>query len=182
MDEGGRPLISEPFMTEFDIVTDLSGKGDAKAWRNLRSFAREETSSLKTRLERALSDDEQTHWRREQERGELDRHALAKLAISPGYRTSFRVKSVIEGRDTAVSILMLLSDGYPATGDGHPVVLRNDLHEHVREIAHGGIELIGVGIRNDSVKKFYPTSIVVSTLHELPERAFRVLAGKLLER
>ncbi len=65
---------------------------------------------------------------------------------------------------------MVLSDGYPATGDGR------------RAIGERGIELIGVGILNDAVETFYPASIVVETLHELPEREFKVLAGALLRR
>ncbi|KND55819.1 Aerobic cobaltochelatase CobT subunit [Candidatus Burkholderia verschuerenii] len=298
--EGVRPFLSVPFTTEFDLVTDLTGKGNAIAWRNLLSLARAETASLKAKLERALRADEHTHWRREQERGELDRHALPRLAISPGYRTPFRVKRVAKGRDAAVSILidrsgsmtgkkielarlcaaaladalmqlafdcevlgyssiespemraaydaaladgtpmrrfnrfverldltvykrfdsnaldglvaiecghenpdgealawaadrltmhrakrrilMVLSDGYPATGDGHPTVLRNDLHERVRDIAQKGIELIGVGVLDDAVEQFYPTSIVVRALHELPAQAFAVLATTLLNR
>jgi cobalamin biosynthesis protein CobT len=299
-DEAGRPLFSVPFTTEFDRITDMTGKGDASAWRSLLSLARAETSPLKARLERALRADEQTHWHREQERGELDRHALPKLAIAPGYRTPFRVKRVTKGRDAAVCILidrsgsmagkkielarlcaaaladalmqlsfacevlgyssiespgmrdahdaalaggldmrrfnrfverldltvykrfesnvldglaaiecghenpdgealawaadrlmarrasrrilMVLSDGYPATGDGHPVVLRNDLHERVRRITHDGIELIGVGVLDDAVEQFYPSSIVVRTLHELPAQAFNALASALLKR
>jgi hypothetical protein len=299
-DEGGRPLMSVPITTAFDCITDMTGKGDVIAWRKLQSLARDETAPLKTRLERALRADEQTHWRREQERGELDRQSLVKLAISPGYRTPFRVQRVKKGRDAAVSILidrsgsmagkkielarlcasaladalqqlafacevlgyssvespemraqheamlargddlhrynrfverldftvykrfgssrldglsaiecghenpdgealawaaqrllaqrarrrilMVLSDGFPATGDGHPLVLRNDLHERVREIMHEGIELIGVGILDDAVEQFYPQRIVVNTLHELPGRAFNVLASVLLNR
>jgi cobalamin biosynthesis protein CobT len=299
-DEAGRPLFSVPFTTEFDRIADMTGKGNASAWRSLLSLARAETSPLKARLERALRADEHTHWHREQERGELDRHALPKLAIAPGYRTPFRVKRVTKGRDAAVSILidrsgsmagkkielarlcaaaladalmqlsfacevlgyssiespemreaydaasasgidmrrfnrfverldltvykrfdsnaldglaaiecghenpdgealawaadrlmarrasrrilMVLSDGYPATGDGHPLVLRQDLHERVRRMTHDGIELIGVGVLDDAVEQFYPASIVVHTLHELPAQAFNALASALLKR
>jgi nitric oxide reductase activation protein len=299
-DEAGRPRLSVPITTAFDRVIDMTGKGRQNAWRKLQSLARDETAPLKTRLERALRADEQTHWRREQERGVLDRQALVRLAISPGYRTPFRVQRMKKGRDAAVSILvdrsgsmtgkkielarlcaaaladalqqlafscevlgyssvdspemhaqyeamlargddlhrynrfverldlvvykrfgssrldglsaiecghenpdgealawaaqrllaqrarrhilMVLSDGFPATGDGHPVVLRNDLHERVRQIAHEGIELIGVGILDDAVEQFYPQHIVVNKLHELPERAFNVLASMLLNR
>jgi cobalamin biosynthesis protein CobT len=299
-DEAGRPLLSVPITTAFDRVIDMTGKGRLNAWRKLHSLARDETAPLKTRLERALRADELTHWRREQERGELDRQALVRLAISPGYRTPFRVQRTKKGRDAAVSILidrsgsmtgkkielarlcaaaladalqqlafacevlgyssvdspemhaqheamlargddlhrynrfverldfvvykrfdssrmnglseiecghenpdgealawaaqrllaqrarrrilMVLSDGFPATGDGHPVVLRHDLHERVRQITHEGIELIGVGILDDAVEQFYPQSIVVNKLHELPERAFNVLASMLLNR
>jgi hypothetical protein len=38
---------------------------------------------------RTLSADERIRWRREQERDEIDRTALAKRATSPGYRSRF---------------------------------------------------------------------------------------------
>ena len=296
----GRPRLSVPLTTEFDLITDLTGLGDAAAWRNLRALARAETAPLTARLERALKADELTHWKREQERGEIDRPALAKLVISPGYRTPFRVKRVTEGRDAAVTllidrsgsmsgkkmdlarlcaaalcdalmqlsfkcevlgyssvespemralyerklaegedlsrynrrverldlqiykgfgsnnpaglsaidcghenpdgealawaagrlaaqragrhILMVLSDGYPATGDGHPVILRTDLRARIDEITHSGIELIGVGLLDDAVEKFYAHNIVVRKLDELPTMAFTVLSKLLLKR
>jgi cobalamin biosynthesis protein CobT len=296
----GRPRLSIPLTTEFDLITDLTGLGDAGAWRNLRALARAETAPLTARLERALKADEQTHWKREQERGEIDRPALAKLVVSPGYRTPFRVKRTPEGRDAAVTllidrsgsmagrkmdlarlcaaalcdalmqlsfacevlgyssvespemhalyerklaegedlshynrrierldlqiykrfgsnnpvglsaidcghenpdgealvwaaerlaaqragrrILMVLSDGYPATGDGHPVILRTDLRARIGEITSSGIELIGVGLLDDAVEKFYAHNIVVRKLDELPTMAFAVLSKLLLKR
>jgi cobalamin biosynthesis protein CobT len=296
----GRPRLSVPLTTEFDLITDLTGPGDAAAWRNLRALARAETAPLTARLERALKADEQTHWKREQERGEIDRPALAKLVVSPGYRTPFRVKRTTEGRDAAVTllidrsgsmagrkialarlcaaalcdalmqlsfkcevlgyssvespemralyerklaegvdlnrfnrrverldlqiykrfgsnnpaglsaidcghenpdgealawaaerlaaqragrrILMVLSDGYPATGDGHPVILRTDLRARIDEITNSGIELIGIGLLDDAVEKFYAHNIVVRKLDELPTMAFTVLSHLLLKR
>ena len=88
-----RRLLSIPLATEFDEITDLTGQGDSATWRELRAQARADTAPLKEKLERALSADERTRWRREQERGEIDRTALAKLATSPGYRTPFRTQA-----------------------------------------------------------------------------------------
>ena len=296
----GRPRLSIPLTTAFDVITDLTGRGDPAAWRNLRALARAETAPLTARLERALKADEQTHWRREQERGEIDRPALAKLVVSPGYRTPFRVKRVTEGRYAAVSvlidlsgsmagkkmdlarlcaaalcdaliqlsfkcevlgyssvdspemralyeqmladgddlsrfnrklerldlriykrfgsnnpaglsaidcghenpdgealiwaasrltaqragrrILMILSDGYPATGDGHPAILRTDLRARIEEITASGIELVGIGLLDDAVEKFYAHNIVVRKLDELSTMAFGVLSNLLLEK
>ncbi|MEC5406444.1 VWA domain-containing protein [Paraburkholderia sp. MPAMCS5] len=294
-----RPILSVPITTQFDRVIDLTGKGDPVEWRKLRSAARAQTEPLKARLERALKADEQTHWKREQERGELDRPSLARLATSPGYRTPFRVRRTRPGRDAAISvlidrsgsmagrkielarlcaaalgdaltqlgfscevlgyssiedadmrafyerwladgnapagfnrfverldlqvykrfdsdnlsglqrlecghenpdgealswaatrllerrahrrILMVLSDGYPATGDGNPAILRTDLRARVNELRERGVELIGVGILDDAVEAFYPTSSVVEQLHDLPGAAFQVLGRTLLD-
>lgn len=295
-----RPLLSVPLTTAFDTVTDFTGKGDAARWHRLRSAARAQTEPLKLRLERALKVDEQTRWKREQERGELDRMALARLVTSPGYRTPFRVRRAAPGRDAAVGllidcsgsmagrkielarlcaaalcdalmqlgfacevlgyssvedaamrahyqrwidagrdtfgynrfverldlrvykrfdsdnpsglaciecghenpdgealswaaerllaqrarrrILMVLSDGYPATGDGNPAILRTDLRTRVDALRERRVELIGVGILDDSVEAFYPVSSVVEHLHELPAAAFSVLSDALLDR
>ncbi|PLZ00870.1 cobalamin biosynthesis protein CobT [Burkholderia sp. WAC0059] len=295
-----QPVLSIPLTTAFDLVTDLTGQGDPTRWRKLRGAARAETAPLKARLERALKADEQSHWKREQERGELDRPALARLATSPGYRTPFRVRRVAPGRDAAVSllidrsgsmagrkielaqrcaaaladalvqlgfacevlgyssiedpamrayharrladgqslegynrfverldlqvykrfdsddlsglariecghenpdgealawaaerllarraqrrILMVLSDGYPATGDGNPAILRTDLRARIAALGARGVELIGVGILDDAVETFYPTSRVVEQLQDLPGAAFDMLGQALLNR
>ncbi|MCP3720398.1 cobalamin biosynthesis protein CobT [Paraburkholderia sp. CNPSo 3281] len=105
----GRPRLSLPLTTAYDAVTDLTGRGDAAAWRKLRALARAETGALKAQLERLLKADELTHWKREQERGEIDRAALARLAASRGYRTPFRVARHASGRDTVVTLLLDLS-------------------------------------------------------------------------
>lgn len=101
-----RVTLSIPIATEFDDIRDLTGQGDSAAWRELRAQARADTAPLKEKLERALSADERTRWRREQERGEIDRTALAKLATSPGYRTPFRTQRPAKGRDVAVTLLI----------------------------------------------------------------------------
>ncbi|RKP51002.1 cobaltochelatase CobT-related protein [Trinickia fusca] len=103
---GTRPQLSIPLATEFDVETDLTGAGESAAWRALRQAARAQTAPLKDRLERALSADERVRWRREQERGEIDRAALAKLATSPGYRTPFRTLRATKGRDVAITLLL----------------------------------------------------------------------------
>ncbi|MCA3780423.1 MAG: cobalamin biosynthesis protein CobT [Burkholderia sp.] len=295
-----RPLLSVPLTTAFDTVTDFTGHGEPARWHRLRGTARAQTEPLKLQLERALKVDEQTRWKREQERGELDRTALARLVTSPGYRTPFRVKRAAPGRDAAVSllidcsgsmagrkielatlcaaalcdalmqlgfacevlgyssvedaamrahyqrwiddgrstfgynrfverldlrvykrfdsdnpsgvaciecghenpdgealswaaerllstrarrrILMVLSDGYPATGDGHPAILRTDLRARVDALREQRVELIGVGILDDAVESFYPVSSVVEHLNELPGAAFAVLSDTLLDR
>jgi cobalamin biosynthesis protein CobT len=295
-----RAALSIPLATEFDVVSELTGSGDAAAWRALRTEARAHTAQLKARLERALSADERTRWQREQERGEIDRAALARLATSPGYRTPFRVTRIARGRDVAVTllidrsgsmagrkielarlcaaaladaltqlgfacevlgycslesapmralyerqraagvdlrrynrlverldlqvykrfgssdlsgltaidcghenpdgealawaarrladqpagrrILMVFSDGYPATGDGDPRVLRSDLRERVAAIGQRGIELVGIGVLTDAVEAFYPHNVVVSRLAELPSTVFSVLGAMLLRR
>lgn len=295
-----KPQRSIPLTTAFDLVIDLTGSGDATAWRKLRTLARAETGALKTHLERVLKAEERTHWKHEQERGEIDRSALARLAVSHGYRTPFRVSTHASGRDAAVTLLLdlsgsmagrkielarlcaaaladaliqldfeaevlgyssvesppmrehyereraagvdlrrynrlverldlrifkrfdardpsglaaiecghenpdgealtwaarrlaarkarrhllfVLSDGCPSTGDGDPAILRSDLHARVAEVSAQGIELVGIGIQDDSVEAFYPHAVVVRKLHELPAVAFATLSRMLARR
>ncbi|MDN7850478.1 cobaltochelatase CobT-related protein [Burkholderia seminalis] len=295
-----RPLLSVPLTTAFDTVADFTGRGEPARWHRLLGAARAQTGALKRQLERALKVDEHTRWKREQERGDLDRAALARVATSPGYRTPFRVRRATPGRDAAVSllidcsgsmagskielatlcaaalcdaliqlgfacevlgyssaedaamrahyqrwiddghstfgynrfverldlrvykrfdsdnpsgiaclecghenpdgealswaaerllstrarrrILMVLSDGSPATGDGHPAILRTDLHARVDALRARRVELIGIGILDDAVESFYPVSRVVEHLNALPGAAFAVLSDTLLDR
>ena len=76
-------------------------------------------------------------------------------------------------------LLLVLSDGYPATGDGDPAVLRTDLLARVQAVQEQGIEIVGIGILDDAVEAFYPNAVVVRKLHELPAIAFATL-GRLL--
>jgi cobaltochelatase CobT len=77
---------------------------------------------------------------------------------------------------------MVLSDGYPATGDGNPAILRTDLRARIDALRERRVELIGVGMLDDAVESFYPVSSVVEQLNELPGAAFSVLSDTLLDR
>ncbi|WP_374957022.1 hypothetical protein [Paraburkholderia sp. BL25I1N1] len=78
-------------------------------------------------------------------------------------------------------ILIVLSDGYPATGDGNAAILRSDLQARVDDLRGRGVELIGVGILADAVEAFYPASSVVEHLEDLPGTAFAMLSRTLLD-
>lgn len=76
-------------------------------------------------------------------------------------------------------ILMVFSDGYPVDY-GDRAILNKDLELAVKEITMAGIETIGVGIMSDAVERFYPDSIVVNDLEELPRQAMSKMA-KIIE-
>jgi cobalamin biosynthesis protein CobT len=73
-------------------------------------------------------------------------------------------------------ILLVLSDGMPATGDTNASVLQADLKLKVQQIEKSGIECIGVGINTDAPKHFYKDYIVVNNLSSLPREAMAKLA------
>ena len=84
-------------------------------------------------------------------------------------------------------ILFALSDGSPETDETPRDVLAADLLSRAKAIGSYGIELVGVGIQTDSVKRFYPEWVVVNDLNELAESALKqmekiLLAGALAAR
>ena len=77
-------------------------------------------------------------------------------------------------------ILIVFSDGEPATGDGNRGILCSDLKNKVAKIQKSGIECIGIGIATDSVKHFYPDYLVLSKIEDLPKSAMRKLSSLIL--
>ncbi len=78
-------------------------------------------------------------------------------------------------------ILFVLSDGAPATGEGHFDILHRDLKLSVENIVKHGIEVVGIGIQTDCVKEFYPDYVVVNRIDELPKEAMTKLSKLILK-
>jgi len=77
-------------------------------------------------------------------------------------------------------ILIVLSDGQPATGDTDFGLLQADLRARIAEITKFGIEVIGIGIETDYVKEFYPDYVILKDAKDLPKQAMNKIA-KMLE-
>ena len=96
-------------------------------------------------------------------------------------------------------VMIVLSDGAPATvgwdGDWYrkkegiypdkdPMGLAMSGARHLRfvidEIAKEGTEIIGIGIRTDAVKRYYPNYVVVNNLADLQKETLNKLAKALL--
>lgn len=76
-------------------------------------------------------------------------------------------------------ILIVLSDGYPACPPG------NGLNPHLREVVKGlskSMHVVGIGIQSDAVKSFYPKSLVLNDVSDLPVTVVKELARLLLEQ
>ena len=72
-------------------------------------------------------------------------------------------------------VMMVFSDGDPNCYTQLPGLLDRDLEDAVREITKSGIEVVGFGILTDVVEKFYPDSIVVNDIDDLPKEAMKKL-------
>jgi cobalamin biosynthesis protein CobT len=81
----------------------------------------------------------------------------------------------LSARKEKRKILLVLSDGQPATADSNQGILASDLRKKVEKISKIGIECVGIGIMTDAVSHYYPDYIVISELKDLPKAAM----GKL---
>lgn len=73
-------------------------------------------------------------------------------------------------------VLFVLSDGEPAPEDPH----RHDLRSEVKRAMAAGVEVVGFGIGGHrNVREYYPTSVIVDNVSEIPNAITRVLRNKL---
>lgn len=286
-----------PTSTRFDVVTDHSGKGNAKLYGDLRAAAKKIVAPIKAQLERVLKVKENAKWRTEKERGAVNARGLSQLVANPSYRQIFKEFSKTETNNVAVEllidlsgsmsgprietakasavaiaealkdlgipfevtgfcaeysnelanlsnkmgadatkrfarrnerldlhvyksfdctslqgisamrsggnnpdseavawaakrlslrkqkrkVLMVFSDGQPATGDASFGHLQADLRRVINECPKFGIEVIGFGIETEHVKEFYPDYVLLKDVKDLPKQAMTKVA-KLLEK
>jgi cobalamin biosynthesis protein CobT len=76
-------------------------------------------------------------------------------------------------------VMLVLSDGYPAAAGS-----RGDLEQHlkrvVKDIAGAGVRIVGIGIQSDAVQKFYPKSLVIQNVADLPAVVIKELRHLLM--
>ena len=72
-------------------------------------------------------------------------------------------------------IMFVFCDGNPCSG-GSSSILNTDLKLAVEQIGKSGIEIIGVGIQHNNVKRFYSDHMLIDRISDLP----KMVMGKLL--
>lgn len=82
-------------------------------------------------------------------------------------------------RREAGKIMLVLSDGYPAAA-GNSSDLRRHLKDKVKDIANSGVKIIGIGIQSEAVREFYPKSLVLNNVEQLPSVVIKELRQLLL--
>jgi cobalamin biosynthesis protein CobT len=75
-------------------------------------------------------------------------------------------------------IMIVLSDGQPCCSMGRR--LEEHLKATVKNLEKQNVEMIGIGIRDRSVTNFYPKSVVLNDVEELPTRVMAELTKLLL--
>lgn len=76
-------------------------------------------------------------------------------------------------------VILVLSDGHPAS-DGPAHEGYAHLHATVEKLTKSRVEVIGIGIMDEAVKGFYPRSMVLRNLEELPKAVMGELRRILL--
>lgn len=83
------------------------------------------------------------------------------------------------GRTESRRIMMVFSDGAPAfVGDGPTA--RRLLIEEIRRLERVGVEVLGVGVLTDMVRRYYPKWAVINEVAALPQALMRELRRFLI--
>ena len=77
-------------------------------------------------------------------------------------------------------IMLVLSDGLPADYGLDDKVLNNSLKTQIERLENNGVEVIGIGIEDSSVKKFYKKNAVIRNASELPRFVTKELKALLV--
>lgn len=84
-------------------------------------------------------------------------------------------------RPEAGKFMIVLSDGSPACA-GDMGRATQHLKRVIKDLINCGINVIGIGIQDDSVKDYYPKYIVINDVDELPARVVGELRHMLLPK
>ena len=77
-------------------------------------------------------------------------------------------------------VMMVLSDGAPACY-GTSGALVGHLKKVVNDISRAGISVIGIGIMSSEVTRFYPNSLVLNSINDLPMVVMKQLRGLIVK-
>lgn len=84
-------------------------------------------------------------------------------------------------RREARKVMIVLSDGHPSCS-GDRAALDTHLIEAVKLLEKQKIEVVGLGIMDSSVKRYYPKSVVVNSVSDLPTEVMKQLKQFLIRR
>jgi cobaltochelatase CobT len=82
-------------------------------------------------------------------------------------------------REETRKIMIVLSDGAPCC-PGDMAAQANHLKKIVNTVTKAGVDVVGVGIQTESVKRFYPKSVVLNDVSELSGQVIKQLRALLL--
>ena len=89
--------------------------------------------------------------------------------------------SELKKRPEKRKVLFVLSDGHPAhrSDAGMDEIIRH-CKDAIKRADRDGVECIGIGICDDSVKRIYNKNVVVNNVNELSSKVFNTLSKLLV--
>ena len=101
-----------------------------------------------------------------------------KMNTLDGESILYGARQLVE-RPEKNKILFVLNDGKPEPRQGNQATVQKHLKATVQAITEARINVVALGIQDDSVRHYYPKHIVVQNLQELEETALQQLSALL---
>ena len=76
-------------------------------------------------------------------------------------------------------LLFILEDGHPGLDNSSRFLLEKDLIENVADAEKNNLEIIGIGLLSDEVKKFYNNSIIINDVAQISLKVYQALLKAL---
>jgi len=112
--------------------------------------------------------------------GRLDESTKRLICMIPDGFSNLRANNVdgesvatagqrLLGRQEKRKVMIVMSDGSPAS-DGDGRALAKHLKDVVKSLSQQGVEMLGLGMLDRSVTHYYPKSVVVTTVEDIPTK------------
>lgn len=88
----------------------------------------------------------------------------------------------LAARREAGKVLIVLSDGFPAAHSEDGGALNAHLTQVVRDAEKAGMKVVGIGIQDSAVQKFYSKNLVINEIDELPSKVIKELRFALIQQ
>lgn len=113
------------------------------------------------------------------------RHRFADMAYNQpnmggnvdGESIQFGINRLLQRKEQR-KVMLVLSDGFPAGGER--AAINSHLHKVVKDATKAKVEIIGIGIKSTAVQTFYPKSMVLNRVEDLPKMVMGELKRILL--
>ena len=94
---------------------------------------------------------------------------------------SLRLASLrLADRKEDKKVMLVFSDGSPSCAMSKITDLNKDTQKAIQQIEDEGINLVGVGILDPSVKRFYRKHVVLNSIKDLPGRTLKEMSDAIL--
>ncbi len=86
----------------------------------------------------------------------------------------------LQARKETRKVMIVLSDGCPCQGPGSMAESSRHLADTVKKLSGAGIEMFGIGIMSEYVEYYYPNSVVINDISDLPVTVMNTMESMLL--